>query len=121
MNKPLHASIALFCLYGILVSFIYGNKFLILPATFGVFAFLAEFKGGVFVTLLKILAALNTLGFTIIIFFHYWFEPKIAAAGSEAYAFYEAAEEKRFTLACVIPLVFFLYILILLLHRKKQA
>ena len=119
MNKPLYTSIALFCLYGILVSFIYGNKFLIVPAIFGVFGLLSAFKGGVFVTFLKILAALNTLGLTIIIFSHYWFEPKIAAAGSETYTFYEAAEEKRFILACVIPLVFFLCILILLFHRKK--
>jgi hypothetical protein len=121
MARTLNASIVIFCLYGIFLSFLYGNTFLFFPAVFGVFGLLAVFKGGAFLTVLKILSALSILALIIILFFHYWFEPRMASTGNETYTFYESADETRVILVAVVPLVFLISIQFLLFYEKRQA
>jgi hypothetical protein len=121
MARTLNASIVIFFLYGIFLSFLYGNTFLFFPALFGVFGLLAAFKGGAFLTVLKILSALSILALIIILIFHYWFEPQMASTGSETYTFYESADETRVILVAVVPLVFLIGIQFLLFYKKRQA
>ncbi|MGV8837600.1 hypothetical protein, partial [Cellvibrio sp.] len=121
MARTLNASIVVFCLYGTFLSFLYGNTFLFLSAAFGVFGLLAAFKGGAFLTVLKILSALSIVALIIILMFHYWFEPQMASTGSETYTFYESADETRVILVAVVPLVFLIGIQFLLFCNKRQA
>ncbi len=121
MARTLNASIVIFCLYGIFLSFLYGNTFLFFPAVFGVFGLLAVLKGGAFLTVLKILSALSILSLIIILIFHYWFEPEMASTGSETYTFYESVGGTRVILVAAVPLVFLIGIQFLLFGKTRQA